>query len=406
MPGILHGIRVVELGSHIAIPKAARMMADWGAEVFKVEPPGGEAWRSMGKEWDLPYAPDNNPVFYAENANKKSVVVNLKDQRGKEVLLALLVDADVFMSNMRPAALKKLGFDYESLKERFPSLVFAYFTAYGEEGPDKDMPGFDSAAFWANSGALLEWTPRGQDPFKPWPGFGDSACCSVIVSGVMAALFNRTRTSRGDCVKCSLYGSALWMNSIGLIMGQPQYGREYPLEPTALPNAFSRCYQTRDGDWIITGTSTWNKHAPGVFAMLGLEQYLNDSDYMDMQRTRSHLEEVIGLLRDGYSRLDTASVLAGLTRIGLVHARLKNPREVSTDEQAWVNGYLNEVLMEGGKKVVLPSTPLQFESMGRLPYELGPPLGRDTVETMKTLGIGEAETAQLLADGVVAGEAT
>lgn len=401
MGAILEGVKVVELGTHIAAPKAARIMADWGAEVVKVEPPSGEAWRTMGKEWDMPYAPGNNPIFHAENANKKSVAINLKDAKGKEAFLKLLGWADVFITNMRHGPLKKLGIDYDSVKELFPGLVYAHFTAYGDVGPDKDLPGFDSAAFWANSGTLLEWSAKDREPFRPFPGFGDSTCSGILLSGVLGALFNRTRTGKGELLTCSLYGSALWLNSIGVIMGQPQYNREYPVDQAKLPNAFSCFYQTRDGDWIVTGTSTWNQHAPGVFKMLGLDQYLDNPSYMVLEETRKHLPDVIALLREGYGRVGTAEVLAGLKEIGLVHARMKNPREVSRDKQAWENGYLTEVTLEDGATVVLPTTPVTFAGMDKPPYELGPPLGRDTKAVLANLGYDESEIDAMVQSGAV-----
>lgn len=401
MSGILEGIRVVEIGTHIAVPKAARIMADWGAEVVKIEPPGGEAWRTMGKEWNMPYDPDNNPIFQAENANKRSLALNLKAPEGREVLFRLLERADVFISNMRVGSLEKMGLDYHSLKKDFPALVYSHFSAYGETGPDKELPGFDSAAFWANSGTLLEWSKAGQEPFRPFPGFGDSTCGTIILSGILGALLQRMRTGKGDYVRSSLYGSALWMNSLGVIMGQPQYERQYPVEQAGFPNAFAAYYQTRDGDWIVTGSSTWNKHAPGVFKMLGLEKYVDDPSYMVLEETRRHLPEVVRVLQEGYRQISTKDALDGLREIGLVHARLKHPREVSTDEQAWANGYLREVTMGDGNAVVLPTTPVRFESMKEFPYEPGPRLGSDSRRILEELGYDGEEIAALLDSGTV-----
>lgn len=110
----LGGISVIELGTHVAIPKAARMLADWGAEVIKVEPPEGEPWRTIGRAWAMPYTADNNPVFQSENANKKSIGINLKTPEGKEVMMKLLATADIFMTNTRSVSLGKIGLDYEA----------------------------------------------------------------------------------------------------------------------------------------------------------------------------------------------------------------------------------------------------------------------------------------------------
>lgn len=405
MNELLDGIRVVEMGTHIAIPKAARTMADWGAQVIKVEPPHGEAWRTIGKEWDMPCEPDNNPLFQVENANKQSIVVDLKQPRGREIFLELLETADIFMTSTRSRALKKLGLDYNSLKSHFPNLIYVHFSAYGDTGPDRDMPGFDSAAYWARSGALLEWSQTGQEPFRPFPGFGDSTCSGYILSGVLAALVQKLRTGKGEFVKLSLYGTALWFNSIGLIMGQPQYGKTYPVEPERLPNAFTPYYQTADGDWIVTGTSTYSLHAPAVFRLLGMKQYADNPYYTELAQSRSHLTEVIGLLRKGYGQTSTQIVLEGLTEIGLVHAKVSNPREVCSDEQAWANGYLRQVELECGDTVVLPNSPVQFGSVDAFDYQLGPQLGGDTKVILQELGHSEADIAKLISAGCVAVQA-
>ncbi len=401
MKGLLEGIRVVELGTHIAVPKAARVLADWGARVIKVEPPDGEAWRRVGKEWGMPCEEDNNPIFQAENANKESLALNLKDPRGKEAMMRLLATADVFLTNTRPRALKRLGMTYEELKERFPQLVYVHFSAYGQEGPDQDAPGFDSAAYWGRSGMLLEWSAAEQVPFRPFPGFGDSTCSGYLAAGILAALLKKQRTGEGELVELSLYGTALWFNSIGVIMGQPQYGREYPVKHGTQSNAFIPYYQTKDGDWIVTGSSTWDRHAPAVFRLIGMEQYADDPEYTDLEKTRTHLPEVIAVLREGYGKTSTETVLKGLAKIGLVHARLRNPREVTSDPQAWANGYLQEIRMQDGTPVVLPSTPVRFASMGKLPYELGPELGRDSEGILKELGYGEEEIGTMEAEGCV-----
>lgn len=399
MNGMLNGIRVVELGTHIAVPKAARVMADWGAEVIKVEPPQGEAWRTIGREWDMPCTPDDNPMFQVENANKKSLALNLKTPEGHAALMRLLETADIFLTNTRPKALERLGLTYEALKERFPSLIYAHFSAYGETGPDRDAPGFDSAAFWGRSGVLLEWSAAGQEPFRPFPGFGDSTCSGYLLSGLLSALVQKLRTGKGELVELSLYGSALWFNSIGFIMGQPKFGKTYPTEPGKQPNAFVPYYQTKDGDWIVTGSSTWNKHAPAVFRMLGLPEYAEDPEYVDLEKSRAHLPEVIAALRRGYAQTSTETVLNGLTEIGLVHARLRNPREISTDEQAWDNGFVREVTLEGGESLVLPNSPVHFGSVRETPYQLAPALGRDSREILRSLKYTDAEIDTMVKSG-------
>ena len=212
MSNHLEGIRVVELGTHVAVPKAARIMADWGAEVIKVEPPKGEPWRYVGPGYEMPAGPDNNPIFEVENINKKSVALNLKTPEGQAVMKTLIRSADVFITNTRTKALEKLGLSYEALREECPGLIYVHFGAFGQKGPEKDFPGFDIASFWAKSRPLVEWALAADKPFKPQPGFGDGACGAIMLDGILAALIKRGRTGRGEHIQTSLYSAALWYN--------------------------------------------------------------------------------------------------------------------------------------------------------------------------------------------------
>lgn len=166
---MLEGIRVVELGTHVAIPKASRVLSEWGAESIKIEPPKGEAWRTMGRLWNMPYTEDNNPILQSENANKKSLVLNLKDPDGKEALFKLLEQTDVFMTNTRPKALRKLGIDYESIRERFPKLIYVTLSGYGEQVPPRTTPALTSPP--SGPAAAYAWSgwKRGRSPSSPTP---------------------------------------------------------------------------------------------------------------------------------------------------------------------------------------------------------------------------------------------
>ncbi|HEY8523686.1 MAG TPA: CoA transferase [Acidimicrobiales bacterium] len=161
MAGPLEGVRVVELGLWVAGPGAAGILADWGADVVKIEPPAGDPARSFQRTLggDLP----TNPVFELDNRSKRSVVLDLASDEGQALALELVGTADVFLTNVRPAALAKVGLGHEVLLERYPGLVYALITAYGLDGPDADRPGYDIAAWWARSGIAHLLTPPGQD---------------------------------------------------------------------------------------------------------------------------------------------------------------------------------------------------------------------------------------------------
>jgi crotonobetainyl-CoA:carnitine CoA-transferase CaiB-like acyl-CoA transferase len=396
----LQGIKVLEIGTHIAIPKTARLLADMGAEVIKIEVPGGEEWRIMGRAWKMPYGTNHNPIFQSEDANKKSLVLNLKDPKGKEVLNKLLSETDIFLTSMRPKALLKLGLDYDSLKDAYPKLIYGSLSGYGELGPDKDAPGFDNAAFWARSGVNIEWSTAEQGPFKPHPGFGDSATCANFISGILLALYNRTQTGLGDYFQSSLYACSLWFNSSGIVMGQPKYGLKYPKTKADQMTPSYPLYKTGDGDWLMIAIGNWNKSAPDMFRRLGLEQYSEDESFIIVENTRSHMAEVIDLLQGQIGKLSTVEARKIFTELDIVNIKLANPAEVTKDEQAWANGYLTEAVLEDGESVVLPTPPYKFRNIELDEFKRAPHLGEHTTEILKGIGYTDAEISTLIQDGV------
>lgn len=397
----LEGIRVIELGTHVAIPKAARMLADWGAEVIKIEPPNGEPWRTIGRVWAMPYTADNNPLFQSENANKKSICLNLKTPEGKEAMMKLLGTADIFMTNTRPEPLEKLGFDYESLKEKLPKIIYAHFSGFGQKGKDKDRAGFDVAAFWARGGMPVEWTLDGNIPFKPHAGFGDGTVAAIILSGILAALYRREKTGLGEQLQTSLFAAALWYNSTGVAMGQPQYGHKYPKTRVQSPHPLSPLYRTKDGDWILISEANWDGRIAGILGMLHLEQYIGDPKFMTVEAARKNQKEIIAIFDEAFAGMTTEEALAGLSALDVVHEKLANPSDLYKDEQAWDNGYLHNLKLESGNEVVLPNNPIQFSSMGPAEFNLAPHLGQDSTSLLKSLGYTDGQIAEMIANKAV-----
>lgn len=400
----LDGIKVVELGTHVAVPKAARMMADWGAEVIKIEPPRGEAWRNViPRVWNLPSEDGNNPIMQPENANKRSLSLNLKEETGREVLFKLLEDADVFLTNTRGAALEKLGINYEILQEKFPKLIFAHFTGFGNNGPEKDRPGFDVAAFWARSGALLEWGLIENGPIRPHPGFGDGTVASALLSGILAAIIGRYKTGKGDKIDISLYGTGLWYNSAGVLMGQPQYKHKYPKSKFNQTSPLANLYKTIDGDWIMMSIPDYTGNKKKIFEVIGKEHLDADSRFDTFQTCREgeNMHVIVDELTDGFSKTSTKNIVSTLNGLDVVYEVLSNPNDIYKDEQAWANGYLHELTMQSGNKVVLPTNPVQFNGMEKPEFNPAPLLGEHTKEILKTLGYDSEKIKEMIDKKVV-----
>src|SRR6201996_6497067 len=244
---LLSDLKVVEWSTWIAGPGCAAVMADWGAQVVKIESETGDATRTY---WPDTAESPGNPIFSNENRGKKGVVLNVARPEGRAALIAILKDADVFITNVRPGALKRARLDYDSLKAELPRLIYANVTGYGLTGEDADTPAFDLTGFWNRSGVAAAINPPDREPVGSRPGMGDHVTALATLSGVLAAVHERSRTGRGRLVETALMRVGCyalgWDMSIRLRNGealtaQPRHTR---------PGAIAGYFRTRDERWI------------------------------------------------------------------------------------------------------------------------------------------------------------
>ena len=222
----LEGIKVVELSTMLAGPMTARLLAEWGADVIKVESMNGDPWRKQYGTSLSPYTEHANPNFDMQNINKRFVAFNMRTPEGKEAMMKLLATADVFLTNYRVQALEQMGLTYDQLKDQFPKLVHASVLGYGSEGAEKNRPGYDYTAFCARTGFLRDFAPAGGPPIMTVAGVGDHSVAISLAGGIAAALFKRTKTGVGDKVDVSLLQMGTYIFTGGILNGFN--GREYP----------------------------------------------------------------------------------------------------------------------------------------------------------------------------------
>ena len=214
MPGPLEGVQIVELGVWVAGPAAGGILADWGADVIKIEPLTGDPARTFQTMLggDMP----TNPVFELDNRSKRSIALDLSEDEGLAIAKELIADADVFVTNVRLAGLERLGLDHETLLAEHPRLVYAAITGFGLEGPDKDRAAYDIGAFWARSGIAHMLTPQGSNPPFQRGGMGDHSAGMAAAAAVSAALFSRELTGRGQLCSTSLFRTGIYTISFDL----------------------------------------------------------------------------------------------------------------------------------------------------------------------------------------------
>ncbi|MCQ2401583.1 MAG: CoA transferase [Lachnospiraceae bacterium] len=398
-PKTFEGVRVIDLSSYIAAPCCGRLLADMGAEVIKVEPVKGEFWRPYGKiAWNVPADDEENPVFDIFNANKKSIPLNLKDPEGMKIMHKLLESADVFLTNTRPQSLKKMGLDYDSLKEKYPKLIVANILGYGTKGPDKDAAGYDTIAFWSRSGFVADQSVEGFYPVVMPGGFGDCATGTTLFGGICAALYNRTKTGKGDNVDVSLYGTATWFAGYTSVIAQPGYDTKYPAGRYE-GNPAQYQYKTSDGEWLCIAVVDFARDFAKFAQIIGKPEWINDERYNSRPAMNKIRGEVIKTLEDIFIRHPVDYWDKKLTEADITHARLRHYKETLKDPQALENNYSFLHHYPNGSDKYLFNIPIHLENEGVKDFHRAPLLGEHTDEILSELGYTSEEIQNLKDSG-------
>jgi crotonobetainyl-CoA:carnitine CoA-transferase CaiB-like acyl-CoA transferase len=403
----LQGYKVIELSTYVAAPISGRILADWGAEVIKIESEGGDVFRIFGAGLDVPANNEENPLFDMANSGKKSMIINLKTEEGISIIHEMLADADVFLTNNRLRPLQKMGLDYETLKVKYPRLVYAIITGYGDKGPDVNNPGFDTVAFWASGGFLADLSvdAPGSYPVYTPAALGDISCGTVLFGGITAALLNRERTGLGDRVTVSLFGAAVWFMGFMNTIAQKKYGYRYPRKrfegsPVAIP------YKTKDGEWIMTSILEHERYFPVLCKVLDIEdksvdpRFVSKKALLDMDNRKALVE----ILEERFATKTAEEWMKLLRENDIVHDRLKHLWEIAESEQAIANNYMSEFEFANGEKAMLPRPALQSSNLGIPEYNRGPWLGENTEEVLQSLGYDSEKIQEMIKKNIVTGK--
>lgn len=395
----LEGVRVIDFATVIAAPACARVFADLGADVIKVEPIAGDILRTQSL--NTPTEDKEHPMFVMANSNKRLISLNLKTEEGHRVMMELLKTADVFISNVRYQSLKKLQLDYETLKTVCPSLIYAHFSGYGYFGPDANIPAYDSTAFWARNGGMRDWIDAKTLP-DPSYGFGDYCSAMSLFGNIMTALYAREKNGKGTMVATSLQQNGIWGNSNYVLASQEAYQCPLPREQDEV-DAFIYPYECKDGEWIFIIASPFNSHWEKACKVFGLEEYLSDPRFGTIENTRAHgaMGELHRIMekamkahtRDEWKALcDDADICSG---------PVCRSSEVTKDENAWKNKFLNEVCYDSGTTSAIPVVPVNFSEYRIKPVGKSYAAGHDTEDILKELGYSEEQIASMEADRAI-----
>jgi crotonobetainyl-CoA:carnitine CoA-transferase CaiB-like acyl-CoA transferase len=397
--GPLHGVSVVELGHWMAGPAAGGVLADWGADVIKVEPPGGEPmrhiWGSAGANPDAP-----NGAFTSANRGKRSLELDVRGEPGREALERLLDRADVLLSNLRPSALVRLGLSPARVADRFPRLIFCSLTAYGWGGPDQERPGYDLAGFFARAGIAHQITTRGTPPAAMWSGVGDTFTAMTAVAGISAALAERARTGRGRLVEVSLQRTGMWAIA-GELGTQAMGGRPRPPYPRErCPTPMYNSYRTADDRWFYLVGVEAARQLPKVLAAIGRLDLATDERFADARALTKNRTEVIEILDAAFAARPLEYWRKTFDTHDVFYAPIQTPLEVVDDEQARATGAWLRVdgAEIAGRPVETVDAPIRWDGHARESAPGPPRAGQHNREILASLGYDEAEIAQLSTD--------
>nr|WP_036436841.1 CoA transferase [Mycobacterium sp. URHB0044] len=384
---VLEGIRVIELASYLFVPAAGAILAEWGADVIKVEhPERPDPQRNLViadlSDGDEPFT----PLMQQINKGKRGLGLDVSTELGRDLLCQLLAGADVFLTNLLPESLQRLRLDVADVQAVNPSIVIARGSGYGPKGAERNMPGFDGTTFWARGGAADNLTPPGATQPTPMrPALGDLPGATTLAGAVAAGLLHRERTGTAPVVDVSLLSVAVWGNSPEIIAAA-RHGR--PVHKTLREdnsNPISLAYRTADGRFIKLSLFQSDRYFAPLCECLGVPELAMDDRFVDSAARAANRQACTAALDGVFSRLRLNEVNDRLADFGGAWSIVQTTYEVSQDRQVWDNDYLIEVGDDANKTTVAAS-PWQF---GETRYQCGaaPEHGADTDDILLELGL-------------------
>lgn len=395
---IFSGLKVVDLSTYVAAPGASVILGDFGADVIKVEPPRGDAWRHGHKQPVEPWA-EEPYQWHLANRNKRSLTLDLKSPSAQPVLVELVKWADVFIVNTPHPARKKLGLEYDDVKAWNPRLIYADLTGFGDKGPDANLPGFDMTAYWARGGLLSMMRDAGLPPTLPVGGSGDNASAVGLYSAIVTALYRRERTGQGACVTTSLLAEGVWSAGVAVqaaLAGarfQPMHDR---MRPTS---AAMNIYRSADGIWFVLIVAAAEQLAATVNA-IGRPDLLTDPRFSDPAKLHANMPALTTIFDELFASKPMAHWSEVFSGVHVTFGEIHGPQEVIKDPQLAVNGIV--VPLEGaGNLTQTISSPFEVKGVAKAPARRGPDLGEHNDEILRELGFDAQDIDGLRANGAV-----
>ena len=400
---MLEGIKVIEMATYIAAPGAGGILADWGAEVIKVEPLSGCPMRYTMANMGADHL-KGSAIFDLDNRGKKGMAINTQTPEGVEAIKRLVKDADVFLTNVRPGGLERSGLDYASLAAINPRLVYASVTGYGLEGAERDRPGFDIAAFYARSGIGWLQTVKGAEPTILRTGIGDHTTSMATVGGILAAIIERQKTGKGRLVEASLIRTGIYAagSDTATQLKHGKLGSTKSRHESVAP--LSNFFKAKGDEWFVIVPRQGKVDWTAICHVIGQPELETDERFDNPKGRRANAAALVDILDAAFAVHNLDYWRVKLDAADMIWAPLTRPAEVAKDPQAIAAGAYVEVRNNGSEGTYLsPNSPIRFPGEDEGPKNASPELGEHTLTVLKDLGYSEAEIEKLKATKTIAG---
>lgn len=404
MPRIMQGVRVVEVAAWTYVPMAGGVLAEWGADVLKIEhPETGDPQRGLATLGVMPLAPGGIAhMMELPNRGKRSVGLDLKTEEGRDLLLRLVATADVFLTNFRPQARRRLRIDVDDIRAVRPDIIYVRGSGQGERGPEAERGGYDGCTFWARGGAAdIVSDPADYPVSPPGPAFGDVIGGLTIAGGVAAALYHRQRTGQGTVVDNSLLATAMW-STAGSSLTADLFGgfRLTKGDRRKMPNPLVNTYRTSDGRYLSLVMLESDRYWGDLMTLVGRPELVDDPRFADAAARAQHSGECVDVLDGIFGARPLEEWKQVLMAAKGVWAAVQTANEVLDDPQAQANDYVRPVTAKSGASFRMVAAPLQFDEE---PADVrrGPEHGEHTDEVLTELGLSMDEILDLKVKGAV-----
>jgi crotonobetainyl-CoA:carnitine CoA-transferase CaiB-like acyl-CoA transferase len=398
MKGPLDGVRVLEVASHVFVPMSGAVLAEWGADVIKVEhPEAGDPYRGLVTAGLHKEYAGVDVQFQAANRGKRSVGIDLKHPDGRRVLTSLLGAADVFVTNLRARAVQGLHLDIDDVRAENPSLIYVRASAFGIRGPDAGKGGYDAGAYWARSGMQhILTSPADEWPSAPPPAYGDVVGGLTIAGAIGTALYRRATTGEPSVIDASLLASGMWqiqMEVTNACIDSTGPARSVPDRYEAA-NPLMLSYRTSDGRFIVLQLLASDRHWPDLCRLIGEPEMATDDRFVDMVARKENARACVGRLDEIFATRSFDEWRAILADFEGEWVPSLRPEELARDLQVEANGYLTDVDLGNGHSLPLVAVPVQFDGRAAAATRAPEP-GEHTESVLQEIGLSWEEISEL-----------